>query len=270
MTDYPTANSYPGRLRPVRLIVLHTMEVPCTDQATHAVMRNFQDPALRTSAHYGVGPGVTLSGVPETATAWATPGANADGIQIEQAGYSGKASGDPAGTDWTSGPGAAVVARTAALVRDLCNRWNIPRRHLTDAQLAAGEAGIIGHVQASRVYGGTHWDPGETYPWDAITSTQQTSATPTTPTTQKETPEMVIIKSANRKAALIGPASFHQFRNSEEQATAIAVLAPAIKDTLSDRQYDVIRAVIAAGALDATQTRADLATLLADLDKETA
>ena len=264
MSDYPTANSYPTRLRPVRLIVLHTMEVPCTDQATRAVMVGFQDTSRHASAHYGVGPGLTLSGVPETATAWATPGANADGIQIEQAGYSGKESGTPAGTDWTSGPGAAVVARTAALMRDLCARWNIPRRHLTDAQLAAGEAGIIGHVQASRVYGGTHWDPGDTYPWEQITGSNQTTTTPT-----PEEP-MYIIKSRNRAATLVGPGMFHVFRNSEELAETLNVLRPGVRDTLSDRQYDVIRAVILAGTIDAATTDAALTTLLSSLDTPTA
>lgn len=243
MTDYPTANSYPTRLRPVRLIVLHTMEVPCTDQATRAVMVGFQDTSRHASAHYGVGPGLTLSGVPETATAWATPGANADGIQIEQAGYSGKESGTPAGTDWTSDPGAAVVARTAALMRDLCARWNIPRRHLTDAQLAAGQSGIIGHIQASRVYGGTHWDPGDTYPWEQITGSNQTTTTPT-----PEEP-MYIIKSPNRPAALVGPGQFRRFANSEEQKVALQVFAPTVRDHLTDRQYDVAKAVIVYGAL---------------------
>jgi N-acetyl-anhydromuramyl-L-alanine amidase AmpD len=182
MTDYPTANSYATRLKDVRLIVLHTMEVPCTDTAARNVMIAFQNTARQASAHYGIGPGITLSGVPETGTAWATPSCNADGLQIEQAGYSGKTDGSVAGTDWTTGPGAQVVSRTATLVADLAARWNIPIRHLTNAELLAGQAGIIGHVQASAVYGGTHWDPGETYPWDTLINL----ATGTTTTTETD------------------------------------------------------------------------------------
>ena len=56
---------------------------------------------------------------------------------------------------------------------------------------------------------------------------------------------------------------------SEEQAVTLTVIKPETR-TVNDRQYDVFRAVILGGALDSTQTRADLAALIADLDKEDA
>lgn len=90
-----------------------------------------------------------------------------------------------------------------------------------------------------------------------------------TPITESEN-DMIIIKSPNRPHALVGPGCFHKLRNTEELAVATTVLNPAVKDKLNDRQYDVCRAVILGGALDSTQTRADLAELVAALDKEVA
>ena len=81
---------------------------------------------------------------------------------------------------------------------------------------------------------------------------------------------MLIIKSPNRPAALAGPGTFHVLRNSEELAVTLDVIAPTIRDTLNDRQYDVTRAVIIAGALDAQDTKAQLAEIYAALDKEDA
>ena len=95
--------------------------------------------------------------------------------------------------------------------------------------------------------------------------TPDTQPTPT----ESEPPEMTIIKSPNRPHALAGPGCFHIFRNSEELETALTVLKPAVKDAINDRQYDVVRAVILAGTLDAETTKTQLDTIYAALDKET-
>ena len=45
-------------------------------------------------------------------------------------------------------------------------KYDLPVVHLSDAQLLAGEKGIIGHDQASRVYKKSdHTDPGVNFPW---------------------------------------------------------------------------------------------------------
>ena len=93
---------------------------------------------------------------------------------------------------------------------------------------------------------------------------------PATIETPHEENDMLIIKSPNRPAALAGPGTFHVLRNSEELAVTLDVIAPTIRDTLNDRQYDVTRAVIIAGALDAQDTKAQLADIYAALDKEQA
>lgn len=257
MSDYPTPNQYTGRISPVRLIVVHSTETPTS--TARSVAKNFQDPARRSSAHWIVGTDATVSGVAEADTAWAAPGANHDGIQVEQCGYA-------ASTDWTTGDGATVVSATARLIHDIATRWSIPIRHLTNAELAAGQRGIVTHAQVSAVYKKSdHTDPGPAYPMATLITQATDPTTPTTPTTQED-PEMIIIKSPNRAATLVGPATFHVFRNSEELAETLNVLRPGVKDTLNDRQYDVIRAVILAGTIDAATTDAALTTLLSSLD----
>ena len=81
---------------------------------------------------------------------------------------------------------------------------------------------------------------------------------------------MLIIKSANRPAALVGPATFHVFRNSEEQQVALSTLSPKVKDGLNDRQYDVLKSIILAGTIDSTTTARQLSELRAALDTPTA
>ena len=78
---------------------------------------------------------------------------------------------------------------------------------------------------------------------------------------------MIIIKSVNRPAALVGPGFFHTFRNSEELETALNILRPAVWDKINDRQFDVVRSIIVSGTLTADKTTSTLATMLGKLDK---
>ena len=81
---------------------------------------------------------------------------------------------------------------------------------------------------------------------------------------------MLIIKAPARPAALVGPATFHVFRNSEEQEVVLKFLAPKVKDGLNDRQYDVLKSVILAGTIDSTSTARQLTELRTILDTPTA
>lgn len=153
-----------GRSRKVRLAVIHTMEVKETSGAAEWCAGYFRgSKAPKASAHYYVDADSTIQGVFERDTAFAAPGANADGIQIEHAGYAKQTAGD-----WADAYSLAMLRdQSAPLMAGICARHGIPIRHLTDAQLRAGEAGLIGHVQASRVYKlSSHWDPGTSFPWD--------------------------------------------------------------------------------------------------------
>ena len=57
-------------------------------------------------------------------------------------------------------------AVAAALVADICTRYEIPIRKLTLEQVAAREPGICGHIDVTKAFKtGTHWDPGPAFPW---------------------------------------------------------------------------------------------------------
>ena len=169
-----------GRSRKVRLAVIHTMEVRETSGAAEWCAGYFRgSKAPKASAHYYVDADSTIQGVLERDTAFAAPGANADGIQIEHAGYAKQGT-----ADWADAYSLAMLRdQSAPLMAGICARHDIPIRHLTDAQLRAGEAGLIGHVQASRVYKlSSHWDPGTSFPWgDYLTWVRNAAATRNAP-----------------------------------------------------------------------------------------
>lgn len=177
---------YPTRERRLRLIVIHTMESPETDDTAENVAAWFAGPtAPLASAHACVDNNSVVLCLPPTATAWAAPGANSDGYQIEQA---GRAAQGIAG--WNDSYSQSMLRLSAAHARQIAQVAGIPLRHLTDAELAAGQAGFVGHDQVSRVYKKSdHTDPGPAFPWAQYMALVSGNA-PQAPT-QKEIIDMV-------------------------------------------------------------------------------
>lgn len=161
-------NYKPAKRTPdaVRNLVIHTAE---TDQAHGAAIAIAKwaagKNAPQASWHYAVAPGsganAIIQSVRESDVAWAAPGANATGIQIELAGH---ASQPP--ESWLEGPGLEVLTTGARLAGRICKRWGIPVRKLSVAELKAGERGVIGHIDATQAFHkSTHTDPGKHFPW---------------------------------------------------------------------------------------------------------
>jgi hypothetical protein len=182
MTDYPqipSPNYRPGRIKPVRLVVLHTAETQCEPGRAVGIANYLARPDVQASAHYCVDPEATVQGVQEEDTAWAAPGANADGIQIEQAAY---ARFDADG--WADvNPQQMMTGQLVPLVAGICTRWDIPAVALDTAGVLSGAAGITTHVAVSEAYGlSDHWDCGPDYPLDAVVAQVAALITPTPPT----------------------------------------------------------------------------------------
>ena len=180
------AHYYPTRERRLRLIVIHTMESPETDDTAENVAGWFagrSGTAPLASAHACVDNNSVVLCLPPSATAFAAPGCNADGYQIEQA---GRAAQGIAG--WSDAYSQSMLRLSAAHARQIAQSAGIPLVHLTDAQLAAGQAGFVGHDQVSRVYKRSdHTDPGPTFPWAQYMGlVNQTSPIPPTPTPEPE------------------------------------------------------------------------------------
>lgn len=161
MGTYTPAHYYEGREKALRLIVVHTMEAPETPQTAENIAAYFASGSVVASAHACVDQDSVVVCLPASDTAFAAPGANADGYQIEHAGY---ASQDGAG--WNDAESQSMLRLSAAHAREIALAAGIPLKHLTNAELAAGEAGFVGHNQVSEVYKRSdHWDPGPNFPW---------------------------------------------------------------------------------------------------------
>lgn len=156
-------NRYVGRAASpaIRLLVVHTMEVAETSSVAEAVARSFADPKRRASAHICSDNDSDVRCVPDKDTAWAAPGANADGLQWEAAGRAGQT---PA--QWDDAYSKAVLRRGHRVFADWSRLHSIPVRQLTNAQLADGVSkGIVTHNQVSQVFHlSDHWDPGLSFP----------------------------------------------------------------------------------------------------------
>lgn len=150
--------------RKVRLVVLHDMEFPEKMTAAEDVARYFATTATPASAHICVDADSIVQCVYDRDVAYAAPGANSDGIQVELAGYARQTRGE-----WLDEYGRRMLDRAARAVAQYCRKFTIPPVHLSNDQLRAGKSGIIGHYQASQVYRKSdHMDPGTAFPWDVF------------------------------------------------------------------------------------------------------
>lgn len=162
MGTYTPAHYYEGREKQLRLIVIHTMEAAESPKTAENIAEYFASGAVVASAHACVDQDSVVVCLPPFDTAFAAPGANADGYQIEHAGYAAQ---DGAG--WNDDASQSMLKLSAAHARPIALAAGIPLKHLTNAELAAGEAGFVGHNQVSDVYKRSdHWDPGPNFPWD--------------------------------------------------------------------------------------------------------
>jgi hypothetical protein len=90
-TVIASPNEDEGRLAPIRLMVIHTMEVPETNSVAEAVAGRLPIPPARCPRTWASTP--TAPSATSPTTAWAAPGANPDGLQIELAGRAGQTTG---------------------------------------------------------------------------------------------------------------------------------------------------------------------------------
>lgn len=159
----------PGpRRNPTTLLVVHDMEAPEKGTTAENVADYFhRGPAdakgkpIKASAHTCIDSDSIVPCVRETDIAYAAPGANHNGIQMELAGYA-RQSRD----EWMDAYGLAMLSagRPAAwYVRDVCGRLGIP---LVVADLTLSvPRGITTHAAVTKQYGqSTHTDPGPNFP----------------------------------------------------------------------------------------------------------
>ncbi|WP_295393020.1 N-acetylmuramoyl-L-alanine amidase [uncultured Thiodictyon sp.] len=153
-----------NKSRVVHRVVIHTMEAPETANTAENVAKYFQGlPKNRqASAHLCIDNNSIVQCVLDNHVAYAAPGANSDGIQLELAGYAAQGA-----ADWSDNYSTALLENAANAAAQYCLKYDLPRKHLTNTELEKGHEGIIGHDQATAVFKlGSHTDPGKHFPWD--------------------------------------------------------------------------------------------------------
>lgn len=150
--------------RKVRVIVIHDMEYPESLRAAEDVARYFATPNTVASAHVCIDADSIVQCVYDRDIAYAAPGANHDGIQIELAGYARQTA-----AEWDDAYSRRLLDRAARAVAQYCRKFSVPSVHLTNQQLKDGARGLCGHYQVSQVYKKSdHMDPGPNFPWTAF------------------------------------------------------------------------------------------------------
>jgi N-acetyl-anhydromuramyl-L-alanine amidase AmpD len=150
-----------GAPRRIDVIVIHTMESPEKPDTAEAVAAWFAGSnAPQASAHYCVDSNSVVQGVLDKDVAWAAPGANHNGIQIEHAGRAAQTA-----KDWRDGYSVKELAVSAETTRGLVRKYNIPIRWLSPNDLRAGRRGITSHANVSAAFRkSNHTDPGPNFP----------------------------------------------------------------------------------------------------------
>lgn len=148
--------------RTVRLVVIHDMEAPESGTTAESVAKYFASGKVEASAHLCIDNNSIIRGVNDNDVAYAAPGANSDGLQIENAGYARQTR-----VEWLDVYSRAVLENCAKATAQYCVKFGLPVKRLTVSEVLAGQKGIVGHVDVSQAYKkSTHSDPGPTFPWD--------------------------------------------------------------------------------------------------------
>jgi N-acetyl-anhydromuramyl-L-alanine amidase AmpD len=153
-----------GRRRPLNKIVIHTAEIAETLNSAENLQTWAASGPIGVSWHFSVDADSVCQSVHVTDTAWAAPGANSDGIQIELAGYAKQNSGD-----WADDYSGSVLDLAARLCAKLCLEHDIPARKISMLELQSGDGGICGHYDVTMAFKrSTHMDPGPRFPWKSF------------------------------------------------------------------------------------------------------
>jgi hypothetical protein len=219
----------------VQLIVIHTTEGSRNEQSAEDGAAYDQRRTDGTSTHYFHDMNSTVQCVRTTDQAHAARAqGNRRGIQHELCGR--------AAQPWGTAEALGTLRQAARQCARDVKRWGIPVRHLTVAQVAAGEKGFCGHVDITYAFpqdNGTHTDPGPNFPWSQFLDLVRA---------EMEEIDMALTADDIRKAAALG------FYDAIAQAAAPAAGDPGkvgrqIRTNLQTVVVEPVRAAIGAGTV---------------------
>jgi N-acetyl-anhydromuramyl-L-alanine amidase AmpD len=145
--------------KPVRLVIVHSAE---GSRTVESLGQWFQRAGTKASSHAGIDDTRIEQYVRYDRAAWTTRSANAISDNVELCGFA-KWTRD----EWLAHP--RMLELCAQWISDRCIARTIPIRKLTPVEVAAGKAGVCGHVDWTvGMRDGTHQDPGPGFPWDHV------------------------------------------------------------------------------------------------------
>jgi N-acetyl-anhydromuramyl-L-alanine amidase AmpD len=154
--------------RRVLWVVIHDMEAGesrARAENTAEYFRTMSDGRF-VSSHYTADVDSIVQCVPLKDTAFCvgnTPG-NSQGIQWELSGFASQTR-----AQWLDEFGMGMFRRVAPYIRADAERFGIPLRRCTVADLKAFRPGVTSHNDLRLAFGGTtHTDPGPNFPWDVF------------------------------------------------------------------------------------------------------
>lgn len=151
-----TARNHSGTrpLSAISLVVIHSTE----GSTAAGAAAWFANPASGGSTHLVVDDNICYRTLQDNQIPWGAKGANFNGFHIEQAGFA----------KWTtsiwSNTHRKTLQRAAFKTALHCKRYGIPIRFVSASGLRLGVSGITTHVECSKAFGGTHYDPGTGWP----------------------------------------------------------------------------------------------------------
>jgi N-acetyl-anhydromuramyl-L-alanine amidase AmpD len=146
-------------------IVIHTGETRESSTSAESLARYFQDPSdgRKVSAHYSADNNSIVQCVRLGDIAWTVgnrPG-NYRGINWEFAGFASQTQ-----REWTDAYSTAMLERAMPYMRSDAERFRIPLRRCSVADLKAFRPGVTSHNDLRLAFGvTTHTDPGPNFPW---------------------------------------------------------------------------------------------------------
>lgn len=142
--------------RSIDLLVLHFMVMPEEPDTAEKCARYFETTDREASAHLCVDNNSVVRCVRDEDVAWAAPGANSDGLQIEMAGTTQTVQ------QWADAYSKSMLELTAVCAADLAEEHGIPTKWCWADDLRAGRRGFTDHWEVSKAFGlSTHSDCGQ-------------------------------------------------------------------------------------------------------------
>lgn len=149
-----------GDNKPIVRIVLHgTVSAPVRGGARQTAAY-FRGSSAAGSAHYVVDPGEVVQSAYDSVIAWHAP-PNSHSLGIEFCDWVGQGGTALPLARWEEEDHAAMLARGARLVAQLCLAYDIPPVMLGPGAVRAGKRGICEHSDVSEAFHqSSHWDLG--------------------------------------------------------------------------------------------------------------